>query len=150
MLQAPVENNPVINSEYIWTDTNLHHILDFYRWSSIIINSSPEKKTFSRTSWQISLKNGTIDPWVKTITNSSNKGPDPLQRGDNHKSAKMERGHWKSFSSRTTWPWKLRFTWKLPDKVQIQSCTNHGPRRFGEATIGKTIFTYVYIKRKKI
>ena len=44
---------------------------------------------FSRTSRPISIKLGTNHPRVKGILNSSNKGPDPLQRGDNHKNVKM-------------------------------------------------------------
>jgi hypothetical protein len=38
------------------------------------------------------------------ILNCSNKGPSPLQRGDNHKNAKMGWGHLKIFFSRTTEP----------------------------------------------
>jgi hypothetical protein len=34
----------------------------------------------------------------------SNKGPGPLQRGDNHKNVKMGWGHLKIFFSRTTGP----------------------------------------------
>jgi hypothetical protein len=37
------------------------------------------------------------------ILNCSNKGPDPLQRGDNHKKAEIGWGHLKIFS-RTTEP----------------------------------------------
>jgi hypothetical protein len=33
----------------------------------------------------ISVKLGTNHPWVKGIKNFTNKGPSPLQRGDNHK-----------------------------------------------------------------
>jgi hypothetical protein len=33
----------------------------------------------------ISIKLGINDTWVKGILNCSNKGPDPLNRGDNHK-----------------------------------------------------------------
>jgi hypothetical protein len=40
----------------------------------------------------------------------SNKGPDPLQRGDNHKNVKIGWGHLKIFFSRTTGPEKLKFT----------------------------------------
>jgi hypothetical protein len=54
------------------------------------------------------------------------------------------------FFSRTTKPQKLRFTQKLPDIVQIQVCTNHGPRGSGGATMGKTIFTRVYIGGKSV
>jgi tRNA splicing ligase len=42
-------------------------------------------KIFSRTSRPISIKLDTNHAWVKGILNCSNKGPDPLQRGDNHK-----------------------------------------------------------------
>jgi hypothetical protein len=34
----------------------------------------------------------------------SNKGPDPLQMGDNHKNVKMGWGHLKVFFSRSTGP----------------------------------------------
>ena len=46
---------------------------------------------------------------------------------------------------RTTEPEKFKFTWKLSEIVQIQFCSNHGPRGSGGATIGETIFTCVYI-----
>jgi hypothetical protein len=41
---------------------------------------------------------------VKGIQVCSNKGPVPLQRGDNHKNVKMGWGHLKMFFSRTTGP----------------------------------------------
>jgi hypothetical protein len=41
---------------------------------------------------------------MKGIQVCSNKGPDPLQRGDNHKNVKMGLGHLKIFFSRTTGP----------------------------------------------
>jgi hypothetical protein len=62
------------------------------------------KKIFSRTSKLISIKLGINHPWVKGILNCSNKGPGPLQRGDNHKNAKIGWGHIKIFFSRTTEP----------------------------------------------
>jgi hypothetical protein len=46
---------------------------------------------------------------------------------------------------RTTKPEKHRFTQKLPNIVEIQVCTNHCPWWSGGATIGKAIFTCVYI-----
>jgi hypothetical protein len=49
----------------------------------------------SRTSKPISIKRSTSHPWVKGILNCSNKGPDPLQREDNHKNANIWRGYWK-------------------------------------------------------
>jgi hypothetical protein len=49
-----------------------------------------EKKIFfCRTRRPILIKLGTKHPYVTGILNCSNKGPDPLQRGDNHKNAKM-------------------------------------------------------------
>jgi hypothetical protein len=54
-------------------------------------------KTFSRTSRPISIKLGTNHPWVKGILNCTNKGPCRLQRGDNHKNAKIWRGHFNFF-----------------------------------------------------
>jgi hypothetical protein len=47
------------------------------------------KKIFSRTSMPISIKIGINHPWVKGILNRSDKGSGPLQRGDNHKNAKI-------------------------------------------------------------
>jgi hypothetical protein len=44
-----------------------------------------KKIFFSRTSRPISIKLGINHPWVKGILNCSNKGPSPLQRGDNRK-----------------------------------------------------------------
>jgi hypothetical protein len=44
-----------------------------------------KKIFFSRTSWPISIKLGINYPWVKGILNCSNKGPGPLQRGDDYK-----------------------------------------------------------------
>jgi hypothetical protein len=43
---------------------------------------------FSRTSRPISIKVGINHPWVKGFLNGSNKGPDPLQKGDNLKKCK--------------------------------------------------------------
>jgi hypothetical protein len=59
---------------------------------------------FSITSWPNSIKLGTNYPWVKGIQFCSNKGPSPLQRGDNRKNVKMGWGHLKIFFSRTTGP----------------------------------------------
>jgi hypothetical protein len=52
-----------------------------------------KKIFFSRTSRLISFKLGIIHSWVKGILNCSNKGPGPLQRGDNLKNVKMGWGH---------------------------------------------------------
>jgi hypothetical protein len=71
-----------------------------------------EKKPtfFSRTSRPISIKLGTNHPWLKGIQNYTNKGPGPLQRGDNHKNATMGWGHLKTFFSRITDLEELIFT----------------------------------------
>jgi hypothetical protein len=61
-----------------------------------------KKKFFSRTSKPNSIKLGTNNPWVKGVQVCSNKGPGPLERGDNYKNVKMGWGHWKIFFSRTT------------------------------------------------
>jgi hypothetical protein len=63
-----------------------------------------KKIFFSRTSSPISIKLGINHTWVKGILNCSNKGPGPLQRGDNIKTAKMGWGHLKTLFSRTTEP----------------------------------------------
>jgi hypothetical protein len=52
--------------------------------------------------------------------------------------------------SRTTGQEKLTFTCKLSDRVQIQICLDHGPRRSGGATIGKTIFTCILLQDQQI
>jgi hypothetical protein len=61
------------------------------------------KIIFSRASRPISIKLGINHPWVNGILNCSNKGPGPLQRGDNLKNAKLGWGDLKIFS-RTTEP----------------------------------------------
>jgi hypothetical protein len=62
-------------------------------------------KIFSRTSRPISIKLSINHPCVKGIINCSNKGPCPLQRGDNIKNAKMGGGvHLKIFFPRTAEP----------------------------------------------
>ena len=69
----------------------------------------------------------------------------PLQKGDNHKNAKIGWCHLKIFFSRTTGPGKLKFIWKLPDIMEIQVCSNHDPRVSDGATVGDQSFTYDYI-----
>jgi hypothetical protein len=65
---------------------------------------------------------------MKGIQKCSNKGPGPLQKGDDYKNTIFRCGHWKIFS-RTTKSEKLRFTWHLSDIVQIQVCSNQGPQK---------------------
>jgi hypothetical protein len=67
-------------------------------------------KIFSRTSGLKSIKLGTNYPLVKGIQVCSNKGPDPLQRGDNHRNVRKGWGHLKILFLRTMKPEKLNFT----------------------------------------
>jgi hypothetical protein len=61
------------------------------RENCIYIKFILKKVFFSRTSrpYPISIKLGINHPWVKGTLNCSNKGPDPLQRGDYHRNAKL-------------------------------------------------------------
>jgi hypothetical protein len=53
---------------------------------------------FPRTSRPKSIKLGTNYPLVKRIQVCSNKGPGPLQRGDNHKKCKKRVGSFKNLN----------------------------------------------------
>jgi hypothetical protein len=59
---------------------------------------------------------------VKGIQKCSNKGPGPLQRGENHKNVKMGRGLLKIFFSRTTGPILTRHNANHPYVERIQVC----------------------------
>jgi hypothetical protein len=63
---------------------------------------------------------------VKGIQVCSNKGPGPLQRGDNHKNVKMGWGHLKIFFSRTTGPILTRLGTNQPLVKGIQVCSKEG------------------------
>jgi hypothetical protein len=67
------------------------------------------KKISSKTRRPISIKHGTSHSWVKRIQDCSNKGPGPLQRGDNHRHLKVEWHHLEIFL-KTTEPEKLKLT----------------------------------------
>jgi hypothetical protein len=56
---------------------------------------------------------------VKGIQVCSNKGPGPLQRGDNNKNVKMGWGHLKILFSRTTGPILTRLGTNHPWKERI-------------------------------
>jgi hypothetical protein len=62
-----------------------------------LIQKYLKKIFFSRTCRPNSIKLSTHYPWVKGIHVCSNKGPGPLQRGDNYKNVKMGWGHLKIF-----------------------------------------------------
>jgi hypothetical protein len=63
---------------------------------------------------------------VKGIQLCSNKGPGPLQRGDNHKNVKMGWGHLNIFFSRTTWPILTRLSTNHPWREKIQVFLKEG------------------------
>ena len=63
---------------------------------------------------------------MKGIQVCSNKGPGPLQRGDNHKNIKMGWGHLKIFFSRTTEPILTILGTDHPYVKGIQVCSNEG------------------------
>jgi hypothetical protein len=56
-----------------------------------------KKIFFSRTSRPNTIKLGINHLWVQGILNCSNKGPGPLQWGDNHKNAKIGWVHLRIF-----------------------------------------------------
>jgi hypothetical protein len=98
----------------------------YSRENHIYICLYGKKIFFSRTSGPISIKLGTNHRWVKGILNCSNKGSGSLQRGDNHKNAKMGWGHLKIFFSRTTEPILTRLGTNLSWGEEIQGCSNKG------------------------
>jgi hypothetical protein len=63
---------------------------------------------------------------VKGIKVCSNKGPDPLLRGNNYENVKMGWGHLKIFFSRTTGPILTRLDISHPWGEGIQVCSNEG------------------------
>jgi hypothetical protein len=72
---------------------------------------------------------------VEGIQVCSYIGPGPLQKGDNHKNAKIGCGHLKIFLSRTTWPEKLKYALKLSDILW-----NHF-KSWGSMLVGNQNFT---------
>jgi hypothetical protein len=59
-----------------------------------------------------------------------NKGPGPLQRGDNHKNVKIGWGHLKIFFSRTTGPILTRLCTNHPCVKGIKVCSKEGDSLF--------------------
>jgi hypothetical protein len=86
------------------------------------------KILFSRNSWPKSIKLGANYPWVKGIQVRSNKGPGPLQKGDNHKNVKMGWGNLKIFSRTTSGPILTRLGTKHPWRERIQVFFKEGDR----------------------
>jgi hypothetical protein len=71
-----------------------------------------KKIFFSRTSWPNSIKLVTNYPWVKGIQLCSNKGPGPLQRGDNHKKCKNGMVSFKNLLLKNYWA-NFNQTWHI-------------------------------------
>jgi hypothetical protein len=67
---------------------------------------------------------------VKGIQVCSNKGPGPLQRGDNHKNVEMGRSHLKIFFSRTIGPILTRLGTNYLWVKVIQICSKEGDSPF--------------------
>jgi hypothetical protein len=85
---------------------------------------------FFRTSRPNAIKLGTNYPRVKGIQVCSNKGPGPLQRGDNHKNMKLGWGHLKIFFSRTTRLILARLRTNHPLVKGIHVCSKEGGSLF--------------------
>jgi hypothetical protein len=81
---------------------------------------------FSRTSGPISMKLSINHALVKGIPNYLNKGPGPLQRGDNYKIAKMVWDNLKIFS-RTTLSNSMKLDSNHAWVKGIINCTNKRP-----------------------
>jgi hypothetical protein len=79
---------------------------------------------------------------VKGIQICTNKGPGPLQRGDNHKNAKIGWGHLKIFS-RTTGPISTKLGRKHPWILKgIQNCTNDDNQPFPRGDNSENVKIY--------
>jgi hypothetical protein len=76
----------------------------------IIVHRKCFEIFFSRTSTPKSIKPGTNYSWLKRIQVCSNKGPGPLQTGDNHRNVRKGLGHLKILFLKTMKPEKLNFT----------------------------------------
>jgi hypothetical protein len=78
---------------------------------------------------------------VKGIQVCSNKGPDPLLRGDNHKNIKMGRGHLKIFFSRTNGPilTRLGINHSCAEGIQVFSNEENCPSPRGDNSKGVKI-----------
>jgi hypothetical protein len=91
------------------------------------------KKIFSRTSRPNSIKLNTNYPWVKGIQVYLDKGPDPLQRGDNNKNVKIGWGYLKILFSRTTGPSLARLGTNHPwvEGILVNSNEEDSPSPMG-------------------
>jgi hypothetical protein len=81
-----------------------------------------QQAKFNQTWYKLSL-----GEWY---SNCSNKGPGPLQRGDNHKNVKMGWGHLKTFFFRTIGPILTRLGTNYLWVKVIQICSKEGGSPF--------------------
>jgi hypothetical protein len=101
---------------------------------------------FAKTRTPILIILSTNHLCIKGIEVCTNKGTNSLQRGDNHTNAKIGWGH-PNFFSRITKPEKLTFSYMLSDVVDIQDCTNNGPKGREGPQWGKHFYLYRYWKK---
>jgi hypothetical protein len=78
------------------------------------------KISISRTIWPISSKLYANHSCMKEIYVFTDKGPGPLQSGNNHQNSKIGWSHFKIYISRTTGSEKLKFKRKLADMIETQ------------------------------
>jgi hypothetical protein len=76
---------------------------------------------------------------VNGIQVCSNKGPDSLHRGDNHKNVKMGRGHLKIYFSRTIVPILTRLGTNYTWIKEIQICLMEGDSPFPRGDNNKRV-----------
>jgi hypothetical protein len=86
---------------------NTERVKTHWEYLKIFFRTTEPKNIFFRTTEPNSIKLGTNYPWVKRIQACSDKGQDPLQRGDNHKNVNMGWGHFKIFFTRSIKPEEL-------------------------------------------
>jgi hypothetical protein len=79
---------------------------------------------------------------VKGIQVCSNKGPGPLERGDNYKNVKMGWGHLKIICSRTIWPILTRLGTIYPWVKRIQICSKEGDNPFSRGDNSEKVKLY--------
>jgi hypothetical protein len=81
---------------------------------------------------------------VKEIQVSSNKGPGPLQRGDNHENVKMEWVHLKIFCSRINGPILIDLAQIVPRWRRFKFVQTKGITFFQGEIIAKNEYTLIF------
>jgi hypothetical protein len=100
-------------------------------------------KIFSRTKRLNLIKLGTNYPWVKEIQGFSNKGPRPLQRGDDHKNGM---GSFKNLIE-NHWVRKAEIYKKAFWRSTKVSLLKSSPRGSGATKNAETFYTCLYMKK---